>query len=456
MRLNLQKKLMLLFLAVIIISLSSSVFVRNLVVRDFRAFGEGRMLDRLYQIQAVLEGHYQQNMQWQAAQIADDLVWAWLTGFYIRLYDAENRLVLDTRQALARLPPVMQERIAASRVNQDQFPAQTEFQQYPLFMAGEEIGYLEVKLPRPPQEDFFIQSSNRFLAYSILCLGLTALVISIVAARRITRPLRELTSAVDEIASGDPFRRVQSTGNDEIGHLAASFNRMSDSLENQERLRKQLVSNAAHELRTPLMILRGELEGMIDGLLPVSKESLQSLHEETGRLAGILDGVDELTRAQSAFLSINRQETAVVPFFEEVLSRFEGQATNQKVHITVKGERAITASLDRELFTRIVINLASNALRAMPDGGQLDVMVSKTTSRNVYIDVMDTGTGIDPQDLPHIFERFFKKSEKGLGLGLAIVRELVEAHKGTITVSSEPGKGTRFLIELPDDKEMTR
>jgi len=307
---------MLLFLAVIIISLSSSVFVRNLVVRDFRAFGEGRMLDRLYQIQAVLEGHYQQNMQWQAAQIADDLVWAWLTGFYIRLYDAENRLVLDTRQALARLPPVMQERIAASRVNQDQFPAQTEFQQYPLFMAGEEIGYLEVKLPRPPQEDFFIQSSNRFLAYSILCLGLTALVISIVAARRITRPLRELTSAVDEIASGDPFRRVQSTGNDEIGHLAASFNRMSDSLENQERLRKQLVSNAAHELRTPLMILRGELEGMIDGLLPVSKESLQSLHEETGRLAGILDGIDELTRAQSAFLSINRQETAVVPFLK--------------------------------------------------------------------------------------------------------------------------------------------
>ena len=456
MRLNLQKKLMLLLLTVIAITLSSAVLVRNLLISDFRALEEGRMLDRIYQAQAVLEGRYQQSMKWLPEKLADDLVWARLSGFEIRLFDMESRLVLDTGQALAMAPDIMQKRVLASLSSQNLNPDHGVVQIYPLFLEGREIGHLEVLFPKMPREDFFIYSSNKFLTYSVISLGLTALLVSVFMTRRLTHPLKELTAVAEGIAAGNFARRVALNSGDEIGRLATTFNQMAETLEQQERVRKQLLSNAAHELRTPLMVMRGELEGMLDGLLPTSREALQSLHDETNRLTGILDGVDELTRAQAAFLSINCRETALVPFFEEILSRFECQATNQKVQMTVEGDRATTASLDRDLFTRIVINLASNALRAMPDGGQLDIMVSKTTSCKVYIDVKDTGTGIAPEDLPHIFERFFKKSEKGLGLGLAIVRELVEAHKGTISVSGEPGKGAWFLIELPNVKEMTR
>lgn len=447
---SLQRKLLLLLVLVILIALSSSLLLRNLVIRDFKAFGEGRMLDRLYQIQAVLEGRYEQTGGWQRQQVTNDLVWAWLSGIELRLYDTDNRLVLDTGQALASLSPVMQQRIAATTSRRPASPHPAEFQSYPLFLRGEEIGHLDLLLPQPVHEEFFIRSSNYFLAYSMLGLGLIAVILSFFAARRISRPLQELTAAAEGLAGGNPGLRVQTDSHDEIGRLAAGFNRMADTLESQELLRKQLVSNAAHELRTPLMVIKGELEGMIDGLLPTTPEALQSLHDEAARLAAILDGVDELTRAQSAAIRLNRQQTALIPLFSQILSRFSRQAEEQQIRINIEGDPLLTASIDPDLFTRIIINLASNAFRAMPQGGQFDILTSKTTADSVYIDIMDTGRGIDPEQLPHIFERFYKGREGGLGLGLAIVKELVEAHRGTISVTSTIGKGTCFLIQLPD------
>ncbi len=449
MHFSLQRKLLFLLTLVILIALSSSILLRNFVIRYFKAFGEGRMLDRLYQVQAVLEGRYEQVGGWKQQQVANDLVWAWLSGFELRLYDTDNRLVLDTEQALASLPPLMQQRIAASRNRHPVSPQPAEFQSYPLFLRGEEIGHLDLRLPQPVHETFFISSSNRFLAYSMLGLGFIAVILSFFAARRISRPLQELTAAAEGLAGGDPGRRVQTVTKDEIGRLAATFNRMADTLEAQERLRKQLVSNAAHELRTPLMVISGELEGMIDGLLPTTPEALQSLHDEAARLAAILDGVDELTRAQAAILQLNRQRTPLVPFFAQILSRFARQAADQNVRITVAGDQDVQAWIDPDLFTRIIINLATNAFRAMPGGGQFDILVTKTNMHSVSVDIMDTGSGIDQELLPHIFERFYKGKNGGLGLGLAIVKELVEAHGGTIGVTSKPGKGACFQIELP-------
>jgi len=450
MRFSLQRKLLFLLTLVILIALSSSLLLRNFVIRDFKAFGEGRMLDRLYQVQAVLEGRYEQAGDWQPQIVANDLVWAWLSGIELRLYDTNNRLVIDTRQALAGLPPLMQQRIAATTSRHPISPAPSEFLSYPLFLHGEEIGHLDLQLPQPVHETFFIRSSNQFLAYSVIGLGLIAVILSFFTARRISRPLQELTAAAEGLAEGNPGLRVQVATSDEVGRLATSFNRMAESLEAQDRLRKQLVSNAAHELRTPLMVIRGELEGMIDGLLPTTPEALQSLHDEAARLATILDGVDELTRAQAACLNLNRQETRLVPFFRQAVSRFAAQAVEKRVRITVNGDSEITAWIDPDLFTRIIINLASNALRAMPDGGQLDILITGTNTHPVQIAIMDTGTGIDSSQLPHIFERFYKGKNGGLGLGLAIVKELVEAHGGTISVSSESGKGTCFLLELPN------
>ena len=450
MQFNLQRKLLALLGLVILIALSSSVLLRNFVIRDFKAFGEGRMLDRLYQVQAVLEGRYQQAGGWKQEQVANDLVWAWLSGIELRLYDADSKLVLDTRQALASLPPVMQQRIAASTNRRPLPPDSTEFQSYPLFLKGEEIGHLDLKLPKPVHESFFIRSSNLFLIYSLLGLGLSAVILSFLAARRISRPLQELTAAAEGLASGDPAHRVQVQSNDEIGRLASTFNRMADRLEAQEQLRKQLVSNAAHELRTPLMIIRGELEGMLDGLLPVTPETLQSLHDEASRLTTILDGVDELTRAQTAALQLHRQRVTLLSLLQGIASRFERTAQEQQVNILLSGNQELTAWLDPDRFTQIITNLISNALKAMPNGGTLEIRLSATAQAR-YIEVIDTGTGIPEELLPHVFERFAKGKSGGLGLGLAIVKELVAAHGGSIAVTSSTGSGTCFRIELPEN-----
>ena len=450
MRFSLQRKLLVLLGLVILIALSSSILLRNFVIRDFKAFGEGRMLDRLYQVQAVLEGRYEQAGGWKPAQVADDLVWAWLSGIELRLYDADSRLVIDTRQALASLPPVMQQRIAASANRRPLLPETAEFQSYPLFMKGEEIGHLDLQLPKPVHESFFIRSSNLFLIYSLLGLGLTAVILSVMAARRISRPLQELTAAAEKLASGDHAQRVQTESSDEIGRLATTFNRMADRLEAQEQLRKQLVSNAAHELRTPLMIIRGELEGMMDGLLPVTPEALQSLHDEASRLTTILDGVDELTRAQTAALQLHRQSVALSPLLQGIVSRFERSAQEQQVSILVRGDQNLNAWIDPDRFTQIMVNLITNALKAMPKGGRLEIHLSATPQAR-YIEVIDTGTGIPEELLPHVFERFAKGKTGGLGLGLAIVKELVTAHGGSISVSSKPESGTCFRIELPEN-----
>ncbi len=450
MRFKLQHKLLLLLAVVILIALSSSMVLRNFIIRDFKAFGEGRTLDRLYQVQAVLEGRYEQTGSWQQHTITDDVVWAWLSGVELKLYDTNDQLVLDSEQALAGLSPVMQQRIIASSIRRPLPDAHTPFQSYPLFLRGEEIGRLDIRLPRPVHENFFIQASNRFLAYSVIGLGFLAVILSYFAAHRISRPLHKLTEAAEGLAAGDTGRRVQADSSDEIGSLAATFNRMADRLEAQERLRKQLVSNAAHELRTPLMVIRGELEAMIDGLLPVTPEALQSLHDEAARLAAILDGVDELTKAQAVALgNLNCQQIQLVPYLKQVTSRFERQAGEQNVLISIAGDEGITARIDPDQFTRIIINLVSNALRAMPDGGQLTVLASSSPDKR-EITIIDTGFGIQEDQLPHIFERFYKGKNGGLGLGLAIVKELVEAHGGTISATSKPGKGTCFLIVLSE------
>jgi two-component system, OmpR family, sensor histidine kinase BaeS len=447
MSFSLQRKILLPLLLVTLIALSSGVLLRSFIIRDFKAFAEGRSIDRLYQVLAVLEGRFAEDNGWQQKRLATDLIWANQMGFEIRLYDHQGQLLITTDQALSGLPPLMRKRISASTEGLPEAGPE-DYHPYPLFLQGQEIGHLEVRIPRPIKEELFIRSSNLFLLYSTAGMGLLAVLLSVLLARRLSRPLQRLTTAAEGIASGDLGQRVPLNTNDEIGRLATAFNTMADSLEGHERLRKQLVSNAAHELRTPLMVIRGELEGMLDGVLPSSPEALQSLHQETGRLTAILDGVDELSRAEASFLSLQREEVQLKLLCEGIATRFGRLAEDKQARIVVACPDGLTVWADPDRLSQILINLLTNALKALPDQGRVELRATET-GQTAVIELSDNGHGISPELLPHIFERFYKGAQGGLGLGLAIVRELVAAHNGTIEVDSEPGRGTTFILRLP-------
>lgn len=447
MRCSLRCKFLLLFILISAIALSSAFVLRGLIMRDFARYLEGESQDRIERVVALLEGGYEQTSGWQRERLATDLAWALQTGVEARLFDTAGRQVMDSGLAVQALSPLMRKRVLDATGYEPQMVKGTPIP-YPLYLRGEEIGHLEVRLLDQVKEDYFVSSSNRVLLISVTILGLVSIGAGIIASRRLTRPILELVDASDDIAGGDLTRRVKNSGHDEIGRLSQSFNNMAHGLEAQEKLRRTLLANAAHELRTPLAIISGELEGMLDGVLPTDRSALQSLHDEARRLTAILDGVDELSRAEASVLTLNRETFEFLPYLSHITARFERICSEKGAALQLHCPENLRITADPDRLSQIIINLLSNSIKAVSTGGRIEVRAFSADNR-VCLEIRDNGCGIDEKDLPHVFERFYKGKNGGLGLGLTIVQELVAAHDGTVTVTSSTGSGTTFRVELP-------
>ncbi|OGW56259.1 MAG: hypothetical protein A2Z09_03905, partial [Nitrospirae bacterium RBG_16_43_8] len=290
-------KFLALLLAVSLIALSSAFFLRELMIKDFRDYLEGEIEDRVYWVMADIERTYEKHSKLEKNTIAEDAVWALMLGLEIKIKDTDGNVVMDTEKAVSALSPLIKRRImAVSNFTEKENP--DAFQPYPLFLKGKEIGTLEVRFLHTGKESIFIKQSNRFLLLSLFALGGLAIILSIIFSRKLTNPIKRLVSAAKAVSEGNMKSRVKISDKDEIGKLSETFNLMAKNLEIQESLRKKLISNVAHELRTPISAMRGEIEGMVDGLITTDKEQLKSLYEETGRLKNILDDIDELSQAQ--------------------------------------------------------------------------------------------------------------------------------------------------------------
>jgi two-component system sensor histidine kinase BaeS len=447
MRCSLRCKFLLLFILISAIALSSAFVLRGLIMRDFAKYLDGESQDRVQRVVALLEGGYEQNGGWQRDRLATDLAWALQVGVEAALFDAEGRPVINSGRAVSALTPLMRKRVLDA-TGYDQRAQQGSPVPYPLYLRGEEIGYIQVRLLDQVKEDYFVRSSNRVLLVSVTILGMVSIIAGIIASRRLARPILELVDASDDIAGGNLSRRVTKTGHDEIGRLSTSFNSMAHNLEAQEKLRRRLLSNAAHELRTPLAIISGELEGMLDGLLPTDPAALRSLHDETLRLTSILDGVDELSRAEASTLNLQKQTFVLKPFLTAITGRFERISAEKHAVLLVDCPDDLSLHADPDRLSQVVINLLTNSIKAISPGGRIAVAASSDDER-VYIDIVDNGCGIPDEDRPHIFERFYKGKSGGLGIGLAIVHELVTAHGGFVSVRSAAGSGTSFRVVLP-------
>lgn len=285
---------------------------------------------------------------------------------------------------------------------------------------------------------------------------LATLGIGFVLFRGITQPVAQLKQAAQSISGGDLSTRVEIGSGDELAELGSTFNAMAANLQRDEQLRRDMTADVAHELRTPLTVLQSNLEAMLDGVYPMDADHLTGVLGQTKLLSRLVDDLRTLALAEAGQLPLERRPVDVASLATTIAEAFRPRATEKGV--TIEVDRATDlprASLDPQRMSQVLSNLLENALRYTPHGGRIAVGARRENSQRVVLSVSDSGNGISAEDLPFIFERFYRadksraRAEGGSGLGLAIAKSIVEAHDGSIRARSEAGSGTTFEISLP-------
>jgi two-component system OmpR family sensor kinase/two-component system sensor histidine kinase BaeS len=289
-------------------------------------------------------------------------------------------------------------------------------------------------------------------------LPLLAIAVAISAQREITRPLADVMQAADSVADGDLSVRVDESTRGEFARLTFTFNRMIAELQRAEEQRRNLTADVAHELRTPLHIIQGNLEGVLDGVYQPTTEHITALLEETHRLARLVEDLRTLSLAESGHLPLRIESALVSDLLSDVVTSFSGQAESARIKLEIETEVGLGTMqmpCDVGRLNQVLANLIANALRYTPAGGVVTLR-AVSILEGIQFQVKDTGEGIPEADLPYVFDRFWKGDPSrtsiegaGSGLGLAIARQLVQLHGGEIEVKSVVGRGTTFTINLP-------
>ncbi len=327
---------------------------------------------------------------------------------------------------------------------------------------GRVVGYLLPEFVGPgrltaPAQEFLIRVNRALLQAGALAAGL-GILIGIAIARGVSRPLSHLANAARSISRGDLQQRVVAEGSREIVDLAAAFNDMAAELHRAEQLRKNMVADVAHELRTPLSVIRGNLRAILDDVYPLDKAEIAVVYDETLLLGRLIDDLRELALAEAGQISLHRMSIDVAATIGDAIVAFVELGREAGVELRIEAPDDLPAvEADPERVAQVVRNLVDNALRHTPAGGQVVVRAQRHTEAPGYvrISVCDTGSGIPAEQLPHVFDRFWRadpsrsREHGGSGLGLAVARQLVEAQGGQIWVESEPGYGSQFHFTLP-------
>lgn len=283
-----------------------------------------------------------------------------------------------------------------------------------------------------------------------------AIAVSAFTSRRIVAPIDQMMAASRALSEGQYHLRIPVAGEDELGALAQTFNRMAESLENTEQRRLALLGDVAHELRTPLSNIRGTMEGLVDEIIPADSETFLEVQAEVSRLQRLVQDLEELSRAEAGLIKLEHQALDLGELIQRAVQRLQPQYDDQQVHLTTAIDPRLPAiEADPDRLTQVLLNLLGNALQYTPPGGSVQAAARQVQGR-VVVEIIDTGIGLSRADLDSIFERFFRVDKSrsraggGSGIGLTIARHLIEAHGGSISAQSPGlGQGSTFRFSLP-------
>jgi signal transduction histidine kinase len=297
---------------------------------------------------------------------------------------------------------------------------------------------------------------NQFLLLGGVLALVAALIITLFFSRRLSAPIHALTLAARRIGAGDFAAKVTPAGNDEVGELVTNFNSMAAQLSQAEERRRNLIADVAHELRTPVSDIRSYLEAIHDGLMQPSQSNLDSIYEDIILLSRLINDLQLLALADAGELTLVYQPDDLARVINGAVASVQPRANNKGISLKLNLPNQLPVTeIDSHRISQVLNNLLDNAIRHTQLGGEVAVS-AQGLARHVEVTISDTGEGIPPEDLPHIFERFYRvdksraKATGGNGLGLAIAKRLIEAHGGKISVESQVGKGSRFIFSIPE------
>ncbi|MFN2272313.1 MAG: sensor histidine kinase [Anaerolineae bacterium] len=434
------------FVAVILLAGGGIFWAGHSALRQVEAFAHDNPPTMMRPWVESLEGYYEENGDWVGV---DGLIatlpggefeeQGWRTEYVLAASDGVIVASSDGEQ-IGRTLHYGEKRVSFLIVVDDQT-----------------VGYLLLSPYGRFREDFqsiLGSTLQRFLLIG-LGIGVVALITGGALSRVISQPVVKLTEATRAVAKGDLGVRVRGQYPGELGELATSFNQMIEELARADNLRRNMTADVAHELRTPLSVIRGKIEGVLDGVYPATPEHLEPILEETRLLAHLVEDLRLLALAEAGQLSLERQPLDVGDLLRDAQVNFGPQADDRGVTLALDLPADLPqVAADRRRIAQVLGNLLTNALRHTPQGGCV-TLSAIATGREVQLSVADTGAGIAPEDLPYIFERFWRgdrsrsRAGGGSGLGLAIAKQLVEMHGGSITVESAPGAGSTFRFALP-------
>ena len=436
----------------------------NLLESHFADYVRERQESELEEYSTDLENLYQQNGTWEENSQAIQRIGrnALQQSVIVRIFDEDGQLLWS--------PSASEEEDAKNKVqdhllHMEQMVGGMESDyvqsRSPLYDGTEEIGIMEIQSVGPyaytEHDALFISDMESKLVFVAFISLLIPLFFALVVSKKLSSPIVTINDFTKEIAKGRySSLSLEETGIREIDDLLVSVNDLSLQLQYQQKIRNRLSSDIAHEIRTPLTTLKGNIEAMIDGVWEISEERLYRCYEEVSRITRLIGEIDRINELESQESQLQKTTFDLTELAQQIVDNFQPMLVENKLNCSVSGDR-VFISADRDKIHQVLTNLLANAIKFTPSGGRIDLYVSQSKGTTSFR-IIDNGQGIPPEEVGQIFERFYmaepSRNSKlgGQGIGLSIVKGIVNAHQGTISVDSIYGKGTTFTINLPKAK----
>lgn len=461
MKHTLKTKLSLTIAFVSLLSIAIISLLSNFLIQDqFKGYITRQQEAAVKEIVTAISRQYDKATdEWDADFVHTIGMNALYDGFIVKVYDVNSNTIWNAETCdMSGCTQIMDDISHRMMTKYPQINGEFTSKDFPINLGNETIGTANVSFYGPyflSENDFeFLDSLNKILIWVSIFSLVFSLFIGFLMAKRISRPILRTAGVAKQISDGEYNVRIEETTNTkEVNELTGSINHLADSLGKQENLRKQLTADVAHELRTPLTTLQTHIEAMVEGVWQPTTERLQSCYDETIRIGKLVKDLESLARVDSNNLKLEKTQVNLLEVVKKVLLNFEAELKNNNMHVLTSGSCSeILADHDR--INQVVINLLSNAVKYTPQGGNINIDLSET-DKSVTLSIQDNGIGIPSEELPFIFERFYRADKSrnrktgGTGIGLAIVKSIITAHGGTVEVQSVLNEGSCFKVTLP-------